>query len=104
MRAWDAVLQALHMEQPLFEIDLIPAQRHNFRNAKAMAIRHLDHRCVAGPVPSDATRCLDRLLDFARCQVLSSAPLRVRNSLRWRHFPIFSYSRGPLWALHVTLG
>src|SRR4051812_15434076 len=52
VHARHSVLEPLHVHETLRKVDLIPAQRAEFRRAEAMPIRDQDHRRIAVPVPA----------------------------------------------------
>ena len=84
-----AVLAAGYVEQSLFEVDLIPAERHQFADSQAVAISEEDQRRISVAVPTNPARGADQLVDLLRRQVLARSPFTVRDA-PWRgYFPVF---------------
>lgn len=83
MDAGRAPLDPVDLEQPLFQVDLVPAQRHQLRHAQAVAVGQQDHGRVAVAVPSPRLGRPHQLLHFACSEVLATAAFAVRDSSRW---------------------
>ncbi len=92
MHARHSVLDALHVEEPMRQVDLIPAQRAQLSRPQPMPVCDEDHRCVAVPIASALARRLPEQLDFLGCQVLARPTSRVELPPR-RDCPIFGVWR-----------
>src|SRR5437764_14615929 len=66
MHARHPVLDALHVKEPVRQVDLIPAQRAQLSRPQAMPVCDEDHCCVAVPIPSALARRLPEQVDFLR--------------------------------------
>ena len=77
-----AVFAPVHVQTSMIEVNRIPAERHQFGRAEAMAISDQDHGRVAMPMPVVTSRC-DQLLDLFGGQVLAAADFGIRASF-WR--------------------
>jgi hypothetical protein len=73
--AWHAVLDALHVNEPVCQVDLIPAQRADLGRPEPMAVCDKDHCCVAVSVA--LARRFAEQLDFLRGQVLAGPPVSI---------------------------
>src|SRR5512135_472137 len=71
------------MEHPPPEIDLLSAERDQFRDAQAVPVRQQDHGRVAVPVTSPLRGGLTESVDLGRSEVLAVARGGVR-ALAWR--------------------
>src|SRR4051812_10748580 len=89
VHARHSVLEPLHVHETLRKVDLIPAQRAEFRRAEAMPICDQDHCCIAVPVPAAITCGFPEQLDLFLGQVLARPPRSVWLPC-WRDCPIYS--------------
>ena|SRR5712691_4503006 len=69
VHTWHSVLDAPHVEEPVRQVDLIPAQRAQLGWSKPVPICDENHRRVAVPVPPVLARRFPEQLDFLGCQV-----------------------------------
>jgi len=90
--AGPAVLDPPDVQEPVLEVDLIPAQRAQLGDAQAVAVGDPDHGGIAVPVPVLSRGC-DQALDFLGGQVLAGTALGLRN-WPWRDCPILRDWRG----------
>lgn len=58
------------MQQPVLQVDLIPAEVDQLRNPKSMTIGDQYERGIPKPIPSDSLGRSDEALDLIRGQVL----------------------------------
>ena len=77
------------MQQPLFEVNLVPAESHEFADSQAVAISEQDERRISVAVPTNPARGLDQLLDLLRRHVLARSPFTVRDAPGRGDFPVF---------------
>jgi hypothetical protein len=85
--AGHAVLDPPDVQEPVLEVDLIPAQGTQLGDAQAMAVGDLDHDGIAVPVPV-LPGSSDQALDFFGGQVFAGAALGLGNG-QGRDCPIF---------------
>src|SRR3954454_643233 len=90
--AGHAVLDPPDVQQPVLEVDLIPAERAQLGDTQAMAVSDLDHGGVAVPVPVLACGG-DQALDFFGGQVFAWSALGLGHG-PWRNCPILRDWRG----------
>lgn len=65
-RGGEAVLQARDVDQAGLEVDVLPAHRHELRDAQPMPIGEADERAIARTVAPYLARGLQQILDFHR--------------------------------------
>ena len=82
MRAWQSVLPPPDVEQAIPEVDLVPAERNQFRHAQAVAISQLDHGGIPVPMPPEAFGHAYESLDFCGRQIFTASPMRI-GALAW---------------------
>src|SRR5690349_19321279 len=75
------------MDEAALQIDLVPAERHQFRGTQAMSVGNQDEHCVAVPVSSDPRCFRDHPFYLARGEVLAGPALLVRQTRRG-NFPV----------------
>jgi len=63
------------VQEPVLEVDLVPAERAQLGDAQSMSIGDPDHGGIAVPVPV-LSRGSDQALDFLGGQVLARAAFR----------------------------
>ena len=90
--AGPAVLDPPDVQEPVLEVDLIPAQGAQLGDAQAVAIGDQDHRAIAVSV-SVLSRGADQALDFFGGQVFAGATLGLGNWAGW-NCPILRGWRG----------
>ena len=66
VRRGQAVLQSRDMHQAGLEVDLLPAHRHELRDAQPMPVGEEDERPIARTVAAHLARGLQELLDLRR--------------------------------------
>jgi hypothetical protein len=71
VRARRAPLEAVRLEDPLLEVHLVPAKRHQLRDPQAMAVGKQDHRRVTVAVSAALPRHLNQVLDLGRREVVA---------------------------------
>jgi hypothetical protein len=80
MGAWGALLDPADVQRPGGEVDLVPAQVHQFGRPKAVPVGCKDHCRVAVAMAVSLDRC-NQPLDFGFRQVFAGAELVVWGSL-----------------------
>jgi len=75
------------MQQACFQIDLVPAQRDELRDAKAVTVGNQDQRAIARTMAADPARGLQELLDLVGGQVFALAPRGIGLAGRGRGEP-----------------
>jgi hypothetical protein len=66
-----ALLHAVHIEIPRFEIDLLPPQCHEFRGAEAMAIHQQNDGRISHPMAAGFTYRLHYGVHLVRAKIVS---------------------------------
>src|SRR5208337_4673422 len=96
-----AVLQSRHMREACLEIDLLPAHRHELRDAQPVPVGEEDERPIARTVAAHLARGLQELLDLRRREILTGAPIKIRLS-PWGDRRGGGRSRSRLWCLPIA--
>ena len=97
MNAGITLLKAIDVHQALLEIDLIPAQADQLRDAETVTIGQHDQRGISMTVPPYPSGRIDELIDFLFSEVFAAAIVRVL-AAQW-NFPVYDVWRGPDWEL-----
>ena len=90
----DAMFKSRDVQEPLAEIDLIPAQADQFGHAQAMAVGDQDQCGVPCAVSADTCSRLAQCRDLLFRQIFAASVSRVR--LANGYFPIFDGWRGAI--------
>ena len=72
------------MRRPGFELDLVPAERNELRDAKPVAVGEQDHGSITERVPTSLGGGDENLFDLVRRQVLTRSPGGIGESGRGR--------------------
>lgn len=72
-----SVLHARDVQEPGFQIHLVPAQRDELRDPEAVAVGDEKEGAIARAVAAELAGPLQNLLDFVGGEILASAPRRV---------------------------
>jgi hypothetical protein len=93
MHARRPILETPHVHKPALQIDLIPAERTQFRRSQSMPVRDEDHRCVAVTVSRARPCTLDQLPHFLDGEVFAWPALRIQKPPRG-YCPIYGVRSG----------
>ena len=87
MHARRPPLHAVHMKHPLFQVHLIPTERHQFRHPQPVPVRQENQGRVPVAVPPSRLGRAHQLFHLALGEVLAAAAVAVRDPSR-RDCPI----------------
>src|SRR4051794_28724699 len=87
-----AVLQALHPQPRLIEVDLVAAKANRFADAQPVAVHYENEQMVTHAVPPGPGRVQERL-DLARGQKVFRPLVRVGGRLEAAWRPLFTLGR-----------
>jgi hypothetical protein len=75
------------MQEPLLEVDLIPAHCHHLADSETMAVTQENEGSVAMAVPAPSAGSGDELVNLLRCKMLPRSPFAVRDAPSGVTFP-----------------
>ena len=98
------MLPSRDVQEPLLQVDLVPAQAHQLRHAQAVAVGHQDQRGIARTMPADACRRRHQRRHLLVRQVFPAAVRDVRpaqgNFPVLDGWPIAAVGRGSRMGAH----
>ena len=78
-----SVLDAMHVQIPRFEVDLLPSERHEFCRAEPMAKQHDNDGRIPHPMASGFPGRLHHGLDLLRPQIVAHGGVVSLFPWRW---------------------